>query len=68
MKIQNETITWIPVRYDQRPDVDIAVLICAEDGDLIRGSWDDEHQTWWDENGEPIDALYWAYVEGPAEL
>lgn len=68
MRLQSEVIIWHPVALQVWPDVDITVLICAKDGDLTLGSWDDEHDAWWDENGEPIDALYWAHVEGPAEL
>lgn len=66
---QTETITWKSCGYPGfRPDVDVTVLIFTKDGDLTLGSWDDEHGAWWDTEGEPVDALYWTHVEGPAEL
>ena len=67
MRMQPETITWKPAEWAGRPDVDITVLICTEEGDLTLGSWDDEHEAWWDTEGEPVNALYWASVEGPSQ-
>lgn len=67
MRIQTETILWQPTEWMNRPDVDITVLICARNGELTCGYWDDEHETWWDIDGEPIEAVYWAAVEGPTE-
>jgi len=67
MKIQTEKITWMSVEDGNRPDVDTTVLIYTEEGDLSFGSWDDEHNTWWDYDGEPVEAVYWAIISGPEE-
>lgn len=68
MRMHPETITWMPSEWEIRPDVDTTVLLCTEEGDLTCGSWDDEHETWWDIDGEPIDAVYWALVSGPTDI
>lgn len=66
-RMQVEAITWMPTVWPCHPDVDITVLIISGDGEMTCGSWDDEHETWWDIDGEPIDAVYWAVVAGPTE-
>lgn len=65
MKMQDETITWIPSDW-LKPDVDMTVLLFHEDDGVMGGYWDDSEESWMDVLGQPIDGvLYWSDPKGP---
>jgi hypothetical protein len=65
MRMQDETITWIPSDW-KKPDVNMTVLLFHENDGVMGGYWDDNEESWMDVLGQPIDdVLYWSDPKGP---